>query len=131
MDNTKQEQIFKSAKEIDKKIDNERKRIKSIDHLYDEMVKLNKQVNRCVEILSTAMQGPEVNNTLSEIYDDNRINYKKASESFEIEIEKSKKQISNLHKEKEDIIENIKKKYTIEDSKNEKKAKISEKNEKN
>lgn len=84
------------------------------------MTKLNKQINRCIGILSTSMQGAEVNNILDDIYEENRSNYKKASESFEQEVEKSRKTISNLHSEKEELVKNIKNKYTIDREKSEK-----------
>ena len=116
MDN-KKEKIFKTTKDIDKKIDAERKRVKQIDKLYDEITKLNRQINRCVEVLSTSMEGQIVNVTLDEIYDENRINYRKASELLEEEMDSTKKKISEYHNEKEEIVENIKRKYTIDSPK--------------
>ena len=127
MDN-KKEKIFKTTKDIDKKIDTERKRVKQIDKLYDEITKLNRQINRCVEVFSSSMEGQVVNITLGEIYDENRINYRKASELLEEEIDSSKRKINEYHKEKEEIVENIKRKYTIDSPKTSKTPQKEEKN---
>jgi hypothetical protein len=64
-----------------------------------------------------SMHGTEVNNILDEIYEESRFNYKKATESFEEEKEKNQKIINNLHLEKEEIVKNIKNKYTIDSEK--------------
>lgn len=89
---------------IDDKIDVEKKKLKQMEGIWDELISLNKNLNKCIDILSRSMRAPNS----KYIYDDMRASNNgflvKATVGMEEYTEVLKKNIHKLSDEKDQLI---------------------------
>lgn len=95
--------------EIDNKLSVEKKKIKKLDEMQETLYELNKNMTKCIELLSKSIKGPTTNNIFSDMENKNRIFYIKGSSVLDEETELSMKKIQNLYKEKSNEIAKSKK----------------------
>lgn len=91
-------------KEIDNKIDIEKDKTKQLDEIEEIVVSLNKNINKCLELLGVSIQGNNIDKRLSAIESENNVNYKKNISNIELHREVVQKNIKKLNDEKEKII---------------------------
>lgn len=102
-DNTINKQKVR-IKEIDNKIDIEKDKTKQLDEIEEIVVSLNKNINKCLELLGVSIQGNNIDKRLSAIESENNVNYKKNISNIELHREVVQKNIKKLNDEKEKII---------------------------
>lgn len=98
------DEFKKRINEIDNQIDNEKKKIKKIDSIQEEVTALNKNLNKCIELLSISIKGEQKDKMLNDMYDKNKSFYINFSSTLDDEISITKKKINKLTEEKENII---------------------------
>lgn len=96
--------------QLDNNINNEKKKIKKLDTIHEEITSLNKSLNKCLELLSKSMGGPSVKNMLNDMYDSNKSLYINLTNKIDDEIKISMKSINKLYGEKDRIIKESKQK---------------------
>ena len=99
----------KRINEIDNMLNNEKNRIKNINDIQNNIYELNKNTNKCIELLSKSIKGKRTNASLDDIRNNNRTFYIKASNILENETSEIKKKIAILYREKNEEIEKNKK----------------------
>jgi len=104
------DEFKKKINEIDNQIDNEKKKIKKIDSIQEEVTALNKNLNKCIELLSVSIKGEKNDKMLSDMYDKNKSFYVNFSSTLDDEISATKKKISKLNETKENLIKENKNK---------------------
>ena len=97
-------------KEIDSKIDSEKNRGKDLDDMEEIVNSLNKNIDKCLELLGKSVKGNNYEKRLDAYQTENRINYKKNISYIEAQRDLIKTRISRLNKEKENLVEENKKK---------------------
>ena len=95
-------------KEIDSKIDVEKDKIKQLDDLEEVVISLNKNIERCLELLGTSVKGNNFEKKLSAYQTENKINYKKNMSDIESQKEIVRANVVRLNNEKEELLETIK-----------------------
>ena len=95
-------------KEIDSQIDVEKDKGKQLDDIEEVVVSLNKNIERCLELLGTSVKGNNFEKKLSAYQTENKINYKKNMNDIESQRELLKANINKLYNEKDELLENIK-----------------------
>ena len=89
---------------IDEMLDIEKKKIKKIESLYDDFRVLNSNMDKCIDLLSKSINGPNVGVTLNNIRYSNKELFNKSNEKIDNELKIIKKKVNSLYKEKESII---------------------------
>ena len=95
-------------KEIDSKIDVEKDKSKQLDDLEEVVISLNKNIERCLELLGTSVKGNNFEKKLSAYQTENKINYKKNMSDIESQKEIVRANVVRLNNEKEELLETIK-----------------------
>jgi len=94
----------KRINKIDNKIDSEKQRIKKFDDIQEEVTTLNKNLNKCIELLSVSIKGKTKEKMLHDMFDKNKSFYANFSSTLDDEISLTKKNINKLNEEKENLI---------------------------
>lgn len=102
--------IKKRINEIDNLVDYEKRRIKKFDNMQEEVIALNKNLNKCIDLLSKSIEGPTKKNMLNDMYDSTKSFYMNFISTLDEEISSSRKNINKLAQEKDDIIKQNKNK---------------------
>ena len=105
---TTKDYFKKRINEIDNKIDSEKQRIKKIDDIQEEVTALNKNLNKCIELLSISIRGEKTGKKLNNMLDENKSFYANFSSALDEEKTITTKNISKLTDEKESLIKNTK-----------------------
>ena len=71
-------------KEIETKIDSEKNKTKQLDEIEEIVTSLNKNINRCLELLGVSIQGNNIDKRLSAIETENNNNFKKNIHNIEL-----------------------------------------------
>lgn len=98
------DEFKKRINEIDNQIDNEKKRIRKIDNIQEEVTELNKNLNKCIELLSVSIKGEKKEKMLNDMFDKNKSFYANFSCTLDDEMSITKKKINKLNEEKENLI---------------------------
>lgn len=101
--------------ELNNMIEEEKKKIKKLDSMQEEITSLNKNMNKCIELLSKSIESPTKDNMLSDMYNSNKSLYRNLTSSLDEEAEVSKKIINKLSQEKDNLIKENKKKNRGDD----------------
>lgn len=105
--------------EMDDKIDLEKKKLKQMEGIWEELISLNKNLDKCIDILSRSMQGPNLGLVYDDMRDSNKRFLVKTSGSLEEYTEILKKNIDDLSAKREEIVHQ----KTSEENKNNQKNK--------
>lgn len=103
--NTKQK-----IKEIDDRLDIERKKLQKLDDMREEIISLNKNMDKCIDLLAKSIKGPVTKSIFNDMYDSNKIFFIKANSAIDEENNISKKEINKLYQEKDKLIKENKEK---------------------
>jgi len=95
--------------EINSKLDYEKNKMKRLDDMEELFVSLNKDINKCVELLGESIKGKNVSRRLNSVQENNNINLRKGMVNIEEERESIKKNIVELSNEKDELIDKMKK----------------------
>lgn len=95
--------------EIDNMIDEERKKIKKIDVMQQDITTLNKNLNKCIDLLSKSVKGPTTHNMFNEMYETSRSLYVNLTSTLDEVAVSSIKSINKFSKQKDELIEENKK----------------------
>ena len=121
MDNKKADNIVLEYKqkinEVDNRLDEEKKKLKKLNQIQNDIDSLSKNINKCIDLLSKSMKGPGINNMFSNMSDSNKLMHIKASSAIENEFQETNKKIYNLYGEKDKIIKENRNKYNQEEIK--------------
>ena len=82
----------------------EKKRLQKLDDMQEEIVALNKNLTKCIDLLSKSISGPVTNNVFNDMHNSNRLFYVKTSGIIDEESTNSKININRLYQEKDDVI---------------------------
>lgn len=103
----KEEKDNKNNKELLNKINNkielEKKKIKNIEYLHNEVVLLNRNVDGCIEILSKAMIGPTTSYVFEDMHNRNKTFFVKTTNDLDEQKSFSQKTINKLSEQKEEL----------------------------
>ena len=91
-------------KEIDSRIDDVKNRGKKLDDMEEIVDSLNKNIDKCLELLGKSVKGNNYEKRLDAYQTENKINYKKNIGYIEAQRDLIKNKITRLNKEKEDLI---------------------------
>lgn len=104
METKKIDNIVKTQKqkinELDNKLSAEKAKLRKIDAMQDSLYELNKNMNKCIELLSKSIVGPATNRFFNDMENNNRVFYAKSSAILEEESSDTMKNINNIYKEK-------------------------------
>lgn len=95
---------------IDNQIDTSQSKIRKINDIQEELTALNKNLNKCIELLSISIRGKKKEKILNDMAGQNQKLYANFSSSLDDEILLTRKRISNLTEEKENLIKENKNK---------------------
>lgn len=96
--------VKEKVNKIDDKLDAEKKRLQKLDDMQEEIVALNKNLTKCIDLLSKSISGPVTNNVFNDMHNSNRLFYVKTSGIIDEESTNSKININRLYQEKDDVI---------------------------
>ena len=94
--------------EVDNQIDDEKGRLEKLSTMQETIDSIAKNVDKCIELLSKSMKGPNTDSLFNDMYNSNKAFFKKASSNIESEETNSRKKINELYKEKEKILKDTK-----------------------
>ncbi len=100
---------------IDERLDNAKKRIKNLSEMQENVEAITKSINKCIDLLSKSVKGPQVNNKFNDMRDSNKLFLVKTSASIEEETISARKDINELYKEKDRILKENKDYYNREE----------------
>ena len=100
---------------IDNLVDEQKYKMKKIDELQEQISSLNKSLNMCIALLSRAINGPTTQNMFNDMYENNQSFYANMASTLDDELVETRKFISSLSKEKEDLINEFKKEIKEEE----------------
>lgn len=95
--------IKEKLNKIDNKIDIEKRMTKKMEEMQEDLLTLNKSINRCVELLSVSTSGQTTRNMLNDINYQNKILYQNITSEIDEEMLDSKMRINKLYEEKDNI----------------------------
>lgn len=90
--------------QIDDKLSEEKKNIKNLENIQNNYHSLNKNMSKCISLLSKSIKGPQVDSMLSEFEYNNKRFMIKTDEKIEKELKEIKKRVNKLYLEKEETI---------------------------
>jgi len=93
-----------NIEQIDDKINIEKERIRKLENIHEELISLNRNMDKCIEILSKSMKGPTSNVMFDDMHNSNRIFLLKTASNLTEQAELSRKNINKLYQEKDEII---------------------------
>ena len=94
---------------LDSEIDFEKNKIKKLDDIEELFITLNKDINKCVELLGESIKGKNIQNKLAAVSENSKISMKKGMSNIEEERKNIRKNISSLINEKDKITSEAKK----------------------
>ena len=97
----------KEIKKIDNEIYNEKNKKNKIDNLEETFVSLNKNINKCIDLLYTSMKGGNVDKKLDSIREESEINYRRSVEDLDVERQRIDDKISQLSDERDELSDKI------------------------
>ena len=100
--------------QLDTKVDDEKKKIKQIEELQEQVTNLNKNLSICIALLAKSMRGPTTQNMFNDMYNNNQSFYKCMTASLEEESLEIQKSIGKLLDENENAIKEYKEKLKEE-----------------
>ena len=106
--------LNKKILEIETNIADEKKKIKKIEELQEQVINLNKNLGICIALLAKSMRGPTTQNMFNDMYNNNQSFYKNMTASLEEESLEIQKSINNLLDEKENTMKEYKDKLKEE-----------------
>ncbi len=109
MESKKIDNKIKSNKQRINEIDNilsiEKQKIKKIDEMQETIYELNKNMNKCIDLLSKSIKGKTTDIIFNDIENANRKFYIKTNNVLEEETIDTMKKINKLYKEKNQEVE--------------------------
>ncbi len=97
-------------------IDKEKVYLKYIDDIRDKFLNINKNFNKCLDLLSISIRGNESSALIDEMLSDNMATISRVSDELDSEQEKTKNKINDLYYKK-DNFDSIKRKEIEEKNK--------------
>ena len=112
---TKKDDVQKKKQELDIKIDNETKRVALLEELENEFEEISKRISRCIDLVSTSVQGKDANALYDDLQNDNRVGTRDFLETIEKDLYTVRKSINDYNDQKRELenatksIENVSK----------------------
>ena len=91
--------------ELDNKLSQEKAKLKKIDEMQESLYELNKNMSKCIELLSKSIVGPTTSRLFNNMEENNRMFYTKSTVILDEEASDTMKNINEIYKEKIDEIE--------------------------
>ncbi len=95
---------------LDSRLNLEKSKLKKIDEMQESLYELNKNMSKCIELLSKSIVGPTTNRFFNDMENNNRAFYLKSNNLLEEETNDTMRNINKLYKEKVAEIEKGKQK---------------------
>ena len=107
MENKKEEKdnIKNRISEIDNNLDDSHKKMKEINEMHEELTALSKNINRCIELLTISIKGPNVERRLNDLLVRNQKSYSRFSSVLDEEMILTNREINKLNEERDNLIE--------------------------
>ena len=99
---------------VNDRIDVERQKMKNLDELEELFVSLNKNINKCVELLGRSIKGENIGRKLSAIEENNKVSFNKSIYNINSDREEVKNLLSRLNDERDEYQEMIRRENQIE-----------------
>ena len=100
----------KKILEIDNQIDDSKKKIKKINDIHEELTALNKNTNKCIELLFISIKGKNKEKILNDMLGQNQTFYSNFSSMLDDEMLLTNKKINKLNEERDNLIKQSKEK---------------------
>ena len=84
-------------------IDKEKSYIKFVDDIRDRCININKKFNKCLDLLSLSIRGPETNRTIDEILSNNMAAIATICDTLDGEKEGARNRLNNLYYKKDNF----------------------------
>lgn len=97
------DEIQKKKDELDIKIDNETKRAALLEELENEFEDISKRVCRCIDLVSTSVQGNDANALYDDLQNDNRVAMRDFLDNIEKDLYTIKKNINDYNEQKREL----------------------------
>ena len=97
------DEIQKKKEELDIKIDNETKRAALLEELENEFADISKRVSRCIDLVSTSVQGNDANALYDDLQNDNRVAMRDFLDNIEKDLYTVKKNINDYNEQKREL----------------------------
>ena len=88
--------------------------MKNLDELEELFVSLNKNINKCVELLGRSIKGENIGRKLSAIEENNKVSFNKSIYNINSDREEVKNLLSRLNDERDEYQEMIRRENQIE-----------------
>jgi hypothetical protein len=92
----------KKKSRLDIDIEKEKKLISFLEELNDRSIEVNKNFNKCLELLSLSIRGDETNRQIDEFLDNNITSIAAMNETIETAKEDAKNRLNHLYIEKDE-----------------------------
>lgn len=102
---SEEKELEKRESQIDNAIYEETKKLSQIESIQDELTKINRSLNNCIELLSSSMKGPKVDTAFKDIYDAGNKATSTSMEKLINEYAEIRNNLDNLEQERKTIIE--------------------------
>lgn len=99
---------------VNDRIDVERQKMKNLDELEELFVSLNRNINKCVELLGRSIKGENIGRKLSAIEENNKVSFNKSIYNINSDREEVKNLLSRLNDERDEYQEMIRRENQIE-----------------
>lgn len=99
---------------VNDRIDVEKQKMKNLDELEELFVSLNKNINKCVELLGRSIKGENIGKKLSAIEENNKVSFNKSIYNINSDREEVKNLLSRLNDERDEYQEMIRRENQIE-----------------
>ena len=103
--------------------------LRGIEDLEDNFSHLNRNIERCVDLLNSSVKNRKVNKKFDSMIYDSKVSYRKSSSSLEEEKEFTQEKINELNEKIDELnkeIKEINKKMEIQEKREEKKEETEE-----
>lgn len=100
---TKKDDVQKKEQELDIKIDNETKRVALLEELENEFEEISKRISRCIDLVSTSVQGKDANALYDDLQNDNRVGTRDFLETIEKDLYTVRKSINDYNDQKREL----------------------------
>ena len=94
---------------LDMKVDENKKKLDSLDEMEEVFYSLKKNIDNCVELLNHSIKGENVTRELNAISEDNQESFTNSIKDIDSKRDEIRKEIKELYKQKEELSDKIKK----------------------
>ena len=94
----------KRINEIDDELSEQKKKLKKLDSMQEDVASLTRNIDKCIQLLSKSIQGPTTQNMFNDMSNTNQLFLRKTNNNIEEETMKAQHNIHKLYQEKDQIL---------------------------